>query len=304
LKAYTLRQLQAALSHIDTLLQDAVINAQATQSTPNEALRGLVITEEDVQADLARSPLSGLWDHNSPPVLAETLLNADVPFAHLARTFQLTQLDAYILLLALAPEYDRRYERLYAYLQDDVLQRRPTINLAMNLLGRTPEQRFAVWERLQPHMPLRAQRLLDCIPDRERSQTPFLGHHLKADYRIVAYLLGSATADERIQHGVLPRTAAGAPVTTNVVGILERTWDDSPIYFFKGADENGQMAAALLACGDASQGGIPLAAFDLAQLAAGETPFEQPLPPCSTLARADRVPASGVFVRRRRMGAY
>ena len=48
----------------------------------------------------------------------------------LATLFQLTPSDCDVLLICLAPELDLRYERLYAYLQDDVTQRRPTVDLA------------------------------------------------------------------------------------------------------------------------------------------------------------------------------
>ena len=43
----------------------------------------------------------------------------------------------YALLIALAPEIDPRYERLYAYLQDDVTRKRPSIDLTLNLLPAT-----------------------------------------------------------------------------------------------------------------------------------------------------------------------
>lgn len=46
-------------------------------------------------------------------------------------------IDLDILAIALAPELDRRYERLYAYLQDDVRAKLPTVDLALNLLCAT-----------------------------------------------------------------------------------------------------------------------------------------------------------------------
>ena len=52
----------------------------------------------------------------------------------LARLFGLSTLDIDILLICLAPELDNRYERLYAYLQDDVTRKRPSVDLVFNLL--------------------------------------------------------------------------------------------------------------------------------------------------------------------------
>jgi hypothetical protein len=51
----------------------------------------------------------------------------------LQRQFQLTPTDL-LDILALAPELDRRYERLIAYLQDDIRTKHPTVDLTLNLL--------------------------------------------------------------------------------------------------------------------------------------------------------------------------
>lgn len=60
----------------------------------------------------------------------------------LARLFQLSELEVGILLLCLAPELDLRYERLYAYLQDNVTHKRPTVELALTLLCASFEASF------------------------------------------------------------------------------------------------------------------------------------------------------------------
>jgi hypothetical protein len=46
----------------------------------------------------------------------------------------LSAFDVDLILLALAPKLDLRYERLYAYLQDDVTRTWPSVDLALNLL--------------------------------------------------------------------------------------------------------------------------------------------------------------------------
>ena len=48
-------------------------------------------------------------------------------FPWLQKAFGLDTIDLDIVLIALAPEVDLRYERLFAYLQDDVTRRRPTV---------------------------------------------------------------------------------------------------------------------------------------------------------------------------------
>ena len=157
----SLQQLQTSLARIDGLIRDAVTRAQAAGHDPTDALRGLIISDDEIDGHLAQTSLAGLWpDDERSPQLPSIFVDEDpdLPFLYLIETFGLTVLDSYILLGCLAPELDRRYERLYAYLQDDVSQRRPTVNLMMNLLGNNVPQRFAGWERLLPGNPLRSWR--------------------------------------------------------------------------------------------------------------------------------------------------
>ena len=64
----------------------------------------------------------------------------------LVESFDLCPLNRAALVLALAPEVDLRYERIYAYLQDDVTRKRPSVDLVLNLFCRSPEQRLAGME--------------------------------------------------------------------------------------------------------------------------------------------------------------
>ena len=61
----------------------------------------------------------------------------------MAASFDLSEFDVDVLLLALAPEIDLRYESLYAYLQDDVARRRPSVDPALNLMCGSPAERLA-----------------------------------------------------------------------------------------------------------------------------------------------------------------
>ena len=52
-----------------------------------------------------------------------------------------SDLDVELLLVALAPDLDTRFERLYGYLNDDVTRRRATIGLALRAVGRPAGRR-------------------------------------------------------------------------------------------------------------------------------------------------------------------
>ena len=64
-------------------------------------------------------------------------------WARLQASYGLSDAELDVLLIAVAPEIDLRYERVYGYLQDDVSRRRPTVDLALDLVSRTAEEKLA-----------------------------------------------------------------------------------------------------------------------------------------------------------------
>ena len=102
------------------------------------------------------------------------------------------------------------YERIYAYLQDDVSRKRPTVDLAMHLLGGSPGQRLNRWSHLLLDAPLIRNGLLSLIPDPQLAQPPKLACVLKIDDQVVQWLLGIEGLDRRIG-AVLLMAAADGP---------------------------------------------------------------------------------------------
>src|SRR5712692_1917053 len=68
------------------------------------------------------------------------------PLGSLIRLGGLNTFETGCLLLGLALEADPRFERLFAYVQDDVTKRRPRVELALRLLV-PAEQRLSVREQ-------------------------------------------------------------------------------------------------------------------------------------------------------------
>lgn len=84
--------------------------------------RGLYISRDEVERLLAREPGTPTFARNeqeSNNPLPEAIA-AGSRLEWLEYNFGLSSFDIDLPLIALAPELDRRYERLYAYLQDDV----------------------------------------------------------------------------------------------------------------------------------------------------------------------------------------
>jgi hypothetical protein len=101
----------------------------------------------------------------------------------LSQVFHLEPFDRDVLLLCLAPRVDSTFERLYAYVQDDVTRRHVTPELAMRLLS--PRGAGADWVRFAATAPLR------------RFQLVTLETGLQLTPRVADYLLGMNHLDEQ-----------------------------------------------------------------------------------------------------------
>jgi hypothetical protein len=119
--------------------------------------------------------------------------------AELAITLNLDDLDIDILLICLAPEMDLRYEKLYAYLQDDVTRKRPSVDLVLNLISRKYEQKLEMRRRFANRSPLIDHHLVELFVDPSQPEPWLLRKYCKVDARIVDFLLGVDVLDERLQ---------------------------------------------------------------------------------------------------------
>jgi hypothetical protein len=138
------------LAQLERRIRDAVAARRATDPHPDDPFRGLYLSDEAIDSllEARRGPYAPF---------AETV--ADGRLGRLARTVPLTDLDIELLLVALAPDVDSRFEQFYGYLNDDVTRRRATVGLALRLCG-IPEASAAGRARLGTAAPLAASGLL------------------------------------------------------------------------------------------------------------------------------------------------
>ena len=107
----------------------------------------------------------------------------------LARQLGLSRFEQEVLLLAVGVELDTRIGRLCARAQDDPSRPFPTFALAMALFD-DPS-----WDVLSPERPLRYWRLLEIS---QPAGQPLTASALRADERIVNYVKGLNSLDDRI----------------------------------------------------------------------------------------------------------
>lgn len=226
--ATSLQHILAELERIDLLIQLQVGRARQLHAT-DENFQGLYIPEEEV--DLLLSTPAGLprWATEPVPLAqADTQILLDqmalgiawrkveshrqgviLRLDCLCQLFGLSPLEVDALLICLAPELDLRYERLFGYLQDDVTKRRPSVDLVLNLLSVSFEAKLAARQLFTPTAPLLRHHLLDLFDDPSQPHPPLLSKYLRADERIVSFLLEVDEIDVRL----LPYTRYRWPST-------------------------------------------------------------------------------------------
>src|SRR5207245_1502966 len=115
---------------------------------------------------------------------------AELPLPALADRLGLSAFERHTVLLCLAPELDRKYDRLYAYLQDDITRRRPSVDLVLGLLAAEPADRWRGLRLFSAHAPLRRSGLLEVALDpHSPSGSSALARMLRVAPRFVAHLL-------------------------------------------------------------------------------------------------------------------
>ena len=128
-------ELAPALELLDGLLRHALAESERRfgAGAAADPYRGLYLTPGDVEQSLTWAPGRPMFPP-VPPDAATALATASPRLATLVEELGLTPFDAALLVVAVAPELDLRYERIYAILQDDVTRRRPSLDLALSLL--------------------------------------------------------------------------------------------------------------------------------------------------------------------------
>ncbi len=133
--------MERILQFLDQLLYAAFLMKRKNDSE-NLSMRGLVITEKEIDqafgqlyreetlpSEVLKSLQMQTLEIHQQEETAEELL----PFFTLCKDFALSNLERLALLLAAAPCYDRKYERIYGYLQDRVDMPSPTRGLCVTL---------------------------------------------------------------------------------------------------------------------------------------------------------------------------
>lgn len=278
-------QLLPWLNWVDGRIRSALAAGQAVHGAESrtDSFRGFYITPHDVDRLLTQPPGHPLFGHSGQGDFPEHM-PLPFSFARLAKACHLSAFDMAVVFIALAPEIDLRYERLYAYLQDDVSKKRPSVDLVLNLLCADVSTKLQMHARFQADAPLVRHGLIHLIPDSGRTDSPLLALFLQLDDLVIASLLGETSLDRRLTPsceifgpGNSQDTSSHKHDCAKVQPALASTIADTspPLrLYFEGPDHLEKRQAALIY---ASTHNRPLLLAHLAQMQAVSVDFESSL---------------------------
>ena len=262
--AYLLGRAGLAEDRVRLLVQER----RADDPAPDDPFRGLYVSDETVDRLLDGGPAGSLnYDDEARAATEDAADEAEaaghpIRLRDLARAAGLTDLDVELLILALLPDLDTRFERLYGYLNDDVTRRRASVGLALALAGESAMS-AAARGRLELTRPLVSHGLV-LVEDHDR---PFLTRGLRVPDRVVAHLLGDDVPDPSLA-GLLDDVA---PYEMALTGQLARALSSGVRLVHLREKVSGTGAAIAVAALSAS-GRSPLV-LDLARVVSGpDTP--------------------------------
>src|SRR2546427_6790273 len=186
------------LELIEARVRAAVARRRATDPETDDRFRGLYISQGHVDRLLAEKSVPAAPDAGAGKARDEIEAaadaaereGADLRLRRLARNFHLDDIDIELLLIAMAPDGDARFERLYGYLQDDVSRRRASVGLGLELCGLPSSSAYA-----RSRLAAGAPRVDEYLVQVEENERPVLTRPLRVPDRVAAHLLGSDIPD-------------------------------------------------------------------------------------------------------------
>lgn len=148
-----------------------------------EARERLHLMRSEISAKIGRSLEQGVF----------------LALPQLVHLFGLSPFEQAAVIVCLAPELRRKYDRVYAYLQDDITRKRPSIDLILDLLCESESGKWEARALFSEHAPLMRAGVLRKIDDPQSpSGSSGLAQFLELDPRILDFLLGRNRLDARL----------------------------------------------------------------------------------------------------------
>jgi hypothetical protein len=257
------RYLSATVKWVRLCLTRLIQNAELPQTMESSSTSGENLEKQISEIEIE---MKSFEEGNPPPAAIE-----------LQQQLGLSRFELQVLLLCTAMEFDTRVAGLCAQAQNDLQRPYPTFALALALFDEP------AWEALSTHRPLRYWRLIEI---HQPGAQPLTTSALRADERIVNYLKGLNTLDDRLAAFISPIAVTPSlndalpPSHQAIVDEIVRHWQrvpgntPLPIVQMVGSDSISKQWIAVHAAGTygryvyrLSAGSLPAQASDLETLA-------------------------------------
>ena len=298
------------LRRLDILLHREILRLRATYQLSLDEFRGLYVSDQQVdalinsqQSDVDIEYVSALTAEAQALAIEAALLAPQcMSWQHVVDEFGLSVVEQDILLLALAPEFDLKYETLYAYLNNDITRKWPTRDLALRLLASDSTQKLRVRQHLSLESTLFSEGLLNTI--QAASQRPsWLADGYFVSPAASSFLLDVPYRDPRLAGFVeqcepsmpwdkVPLTEDKRSGLRRIVNLFKPplSGGTAPLLVFEGRYGAGTWEAAEALCFDLS---VPLLRVDMEAARASGEPLRK-LAQALTLQR--RLNPSGIYL--------
>ncbi len=208
-----LQHISEELKRIDLMLHLQILKIRLKNRVTNE-FGGFCISDGEIDAILDLDNTHPASESDDPRIQALKRYISDIKLeielkkeesqkkgiklklSSLAGIFNLTSFEVDIILIGMASELDTKYERLYAYLQNDATKRQPGVDLILNLLCSSSEEKVYARQYFYADSSLFKNKIVQFVED--RVQRPLLSRFIRVDDRTINYLLGLSQIDEKI----------------------------------------------------------------------------------------------------------
>jgi len=294
----------AEISRIELKIRLKLAGLRSVNGHNNdEQFRGLYVSEDEVDSilgtDLNGTDSETLRSQQSDVVeLTNSILQLEKDIASrkleslrrgiklrldkLQKLFQLSDFDIDTLLLAALPEIDLKYQRIFAYMQDDITQKNPTVNLVLEVLSKSFSENLKMRNAFSTNAPLIKHQFIQLHDGRSSVPASLLSKSIKIDERILQYLLEKDEIDSRLQSFsqlVRPEIRLDEIIlpdeAKDLIAMLIAQRPQSLVCHLHGESGSGKKSTAEAIC---SELGIPMLYIDLNRMLLKEAAVETLFP--------------------------
>ena len=193
------------LKLLDIRIYLEILKQKQTQSAELfEELKGLVVSEREVcsllgiglpeekdKSEINEFERKILRIQKAINIKKNHTLEQDtfLTLPYFSSVFGLSYFEERCIIVAMASELDRKYEKLYAFLQDDINSKKPTIELCLKMFCKDEKERLECRKYFEKDGKLYKYFLEK--PDSQESRKAFLSIGLKLDKTVLSLILES-----------------------------------------------------------------------------------------------------------------